>query len=110
MNQSDSYQIFERLAGIFSMIGFQKNEFFLVEKLIEIISAGEPVSIEHLAETTNISTATISRFIKKCGFRNYYEFRERVYAIHEVAKYERILKKMRTKNRMIFNGSFIIWN
>lgn len=86
---SDSYRLFETLAGYFCMTSYSKNDFFLVLKMIDILSKGEGVSIEKLAEMTGISTATISRFIKKCGFKNYYEFRSKLYAIHEVAKYER---------------------
>ncbi len=86
---SDSYQMFENLAGFFSMTNYSKNEYYLVLKLIDILGKGEAVSIEKLAEITCVSTATISRFIKKCGFKNYYEFREKLYGIHEAAKYER---------------------
>lgn len=100
---SDSYKLFEMLASSFSMTGYSKNDFFLVLKCIDVLSTGETFSIEKMSELTGVSTATISRFVKKYGFKNYYQFRAKLYAIHEAAKYERLINYEKDKKAENFD-------
>lgn len=50
-------------------------EFSIYEYILQHTEKVNYMSIRQLAEATNVSTATISRFCKTCGFRGFSEFK-----------------------------------
>lgn len=52
------------------------NEYNIARVILKNVDRLESMSLEKLSEESNISQASVSRFIKKMGFKNYQDFRE----------------------------------
>ncbi len=53
-----------------------QNDYLIATNIIRRIVKNEDLSIEEVAGEINISTASVSRFIRKVGFKNWQDFRE----------------------------------
>ena len=81
----DTYTFFQSLISVFSSTNYTKSEFYLIISLIDSLGEKQNLSIEELSEISGVSTASISRFVKKLGFNNYSDFRTRLSSMAEVA-------------------------
>ena len=52
------------------------NEYNIARVILEHVNEIDSMSLENLSNESNISQASVSRFIKKLGYKNYQDFRE----------------------------------
>jgi len=55
---------------------YNPTEYTIARAILDVAESGQTVSLSGLAEKANISEASVSRFIRKCGFDSFQEFRD----------------------------------
>lgn len=83
-----SYYIFLRIVSYFNTSSSNKTEYSIIVELLNH-SFRDPVSIEKMAETCHVSQATISRFVRSLGFKNYNDFSLNFFKSLEIAQITR---------------------
>ncbi|MCR5468641.1 MAG: winged helix-turn-helix transcriptional regulator [Lachnospiraceae bacterium] len=68
-----------------------QNDYLAATCIIRRIVKDESLSIEEVAEETNISSASVSRFIRKMGFDNWQGFRESCSGCAKEMQYRRLM-------------------
>ena len=74
-----SYYIFLSLMNLFSLSDCTKSEYDIVIELINRAGDTQYLSIEELSQSSMVSQSTISRFVRKIGFKDYHDFNHNFY-------------------------------
>lgn len=83
-----SYYIFLRIVSYFNTSSSNKTEYSIIVELLNH-SFRDPVPIEKMAEICHVSQATISRFVRSLGFKNYNDFSLNFFKSLEIAQITR---------------------
>lgn len=92
MDIASSYGAFQQLIGLEGTATSSSSDFHLIQEIINLLAENKTMTIEELAEQTGVSPATISRFVKKCGFTSYRDFHMKFFAIQELSRSVRSTK------------------
>ncbi len=92
MDIATSYGAFQQLIGLEGTTTSVSSDFHLIQEIINLLAGQKSLTIEELAAQTGVSPATISRFVKKCGFTSYRDFHMKFFAIQELSRTVRSTK------------------
>ena len=85
----NSYNVFLSLINYFSNSTYDRLEFDIAIQLINHSRSNDYLSMEELSNLSHVSQSTISRFVRKLGFKNYRDFAVNLNNSLKIAKYER---------------------
>lgn len=86
--ESDYYDVIQLMLRRFTLSNFSDREFTIFKELIKSVDNNSPLTIEELSFKANLSQPSISRFVRRLGFKNYFDFKMNFFEALIFARFE----------------------